>query len=81
MARAEDSQQLLRAPQHHQPIIGVRGAVSAVRKWPLPALPVPEDQTAGSSLPYGLSMPARNLPTPQDAAAARRVLLDGLARG
>lgn len=25
-------------------------------------------------------MPARNLPTPQDTAAARRVLLDGLAR-
>jgi hypothetical protein len=25
-------------------------------------------------------MPARNLPTPKDAAAARRVLLDGLAR-
>jgi hypothetical protein len=24
-------------------------------------------------------MPARNLPTPQDAAAARRILLDGLA--
>jgi hypothetical protein len=26
-------------------------------------------------------MPARNLPTPQDAAAARRVLLGGLAQG
>ena len=26
-------------------------------------------------------MPARNLPTPQDAATARRILLDGLARG
>ena len=25
-------------------------------------------------------MPARNLPTPQDAATARRILLDGLAR-
>ena len=25
-------------------------------------------------------MPARKLPTPQDAAAARRMLLDGLAR-
>src|SRR5258708_15810590 len=24
-------------------------------------------------------MPARNMPTPQDAAAARRILLDGLA--
>ena len=29
---------------------------------------------------YGLGMPARKLPTPQDAAAARRMLLDGLAR-
>ena len=26
-------------------------------------------------------MPARNLPTPQDAATARRILLGGLARG
>jgi len=26
-------------------------------------------------------MPARKLPTPQDAAAARRILLDGLAQG
>jgi hypothetical protein len=25
-------------------------------------------------------MPARDLPTPQDAATARRILLDGLAR-
>jgi hypothetical protein len=31
------------------------------------------------SLLYCLDMPARNLPTPQDAAAARRILLDGLA--
>jgi len=30
---------------------------------------------------YGLGMPARKLPTPQDAAAARRIVLDGLARG
>ena len=29
---------------------------------------------------YGLGMPARKLPTPQDAAAARRIVLDGLAR-
>jgi len=28
---------------------------------------------------YRLGMPARKLPTPQDAAAARRILLDGLA--
>jgi hypothetical protein len=28
---------------------------------------------------YGLGMPARKLPTPQDAAAARRIVLDGLA--
>jgi hypothetical protein len=40
----------------------------------------PESQTAGSVLPYRLGMPARKLPTPQDTAAARRVLLDGLAR-
>ena len=30
--------------------------------------------------PYCLVMPARKWPTPQDAAAARRILLDGLAR-
>ena len=29
---------------------------------------------------YGLGMPARKLPTPQDAAAARRIVLDGPAR-
>ena len=29
---------------------------------------------------YGLGMPPRTLPTPQDAATARRILLDGLAR-
>ncbi len=31
-------------------------------------------------LAYGLGMPARKLPTPQDAATARRILLDGLGR-
>jgi hypothetical protein len=41
----------------------------------------PEGQTAGSVLPYRLGMPARNLPTPQDAATARRILLGGLAQG
>src|SRR5262245_10128712 len=30
-------------------------------------------------LAYVLGMPARKLPTPQDAATARRILLDGLA--
>ena len=29
---------------------------------------------------YGLGMPARNGPTPEDAVTARRILLDGLAR-
>ena len=29
---------------------------------------------------YSLGMPARKLPTPQDAAAARRIMLDGPAR-
>jgi hypothetical protein len=29
---------------------------------------------------YGLGMPARKQPTPEDAAAARRIVLDGLAR-
>ena len=29
---------------------------------------------------YGLGMPARKLPTPQDAATARQMLLDGLVR-
>src|ERR1700685_4740565 len=31
-------------------------------------------------LPCGLGMPARKRPTPEDAAAARRILLDGMAR-
>jgi hypothetical protein len=29
---------------------------------------------------YGLGMPASSLPTPEDAAVARRIVLDGLAR-
>jgi len=29
---------------------------------------------------YGLGMPSRKLPTPEDAAAARRIVLDGLVR-
>jgi hypothetical protein len=37
-------------------------------------------QAAGSVLPYRLGMPARNQPTPQDAATARQILLDGMAR-
>jgi hypothetical protein len=41
----------------------------------------PEDRTAGSVLPYRLGMPARKLPTPPDAATARRILLGGLAQG
>ena len=42
---------------------------------------VPKDQAAGSVLAYRLGMPAGKRPTPQDAATARRILLDGLARG
>jgi hypothetical protein len=41
----------------------------------------PEDQTAGSVLLYRLGMPARNRPTPRDAATARQILLGGLAQG
>ena len=37
-------------------------------------------EAAGSVLPYRLGMPARKRPTPQDAATARRILLDGMAR-
>jgi hypothetical protein len=29
---------------------------------------------------YGLGMPARKRPTPEDAATARRIVLDGLSR-
>jgi hypothetical protein len=29
---------------------------------------------------YGLGMPARKVPTTEDAATARRIVLDGLAR-
>jgi hypothetical protein len=35
---------------------------------------------ARTVVPYGLGMPARKRPTPQDAATARRILLDGMAR-
>jgi hypothetical protein len=37
-------------------------------------------QTGRPVLPYRLGMPARKQPTPQDAASARRILLDGMAR-
>jgi len=37
-------------------------------------------EAAGPVLPYRLGMPARKRPTPQDAATARRILLDGMAR-
>ena len=65
----------------HQPIIGVRGAPNA-RQDVAAARPCqrPEDQTGGSVLFYRLGMPARNLPTAQDAATAGRILRDGLAR-
>ena len=36
-------------------------------------------EAAGPVLPYRLGMPARKRPTPQDAATARRILLDGMA--
>jgi hypothetical protein len=32
-------------------------------------------------MPYGLGMAARKRPAPEDAVTARRILLDGLARG
>jgi hypothetical protein len=38
------------------------------------------DEAAGSVLAYRLGMPARKRPTPQDAATARRILLDGMAQ-
>jgi hypothetical protein len=81
VACAEDSEQLPRAPQDHQPIIGVRRAANA-RQDAAAAGPasVSEGQTAGSVLPYRLGMPARKLPAPWDAATARRILVDGLAR-
>jgi len=79
---AEDSQQLLGAPQNHQPIIGVRSAPSARQDVAAAfSVTVPKDQAAGSVLAYRLGMPAGKRPTPQDAATARRILLDGLARG
>ncbi len=78
--RAEDSQQPLRAPQDHQPIIRAGGARNVGQEVAAARLAsVSEDQTAGSSLPCRLDMPARNMPTPQDAAVVRRILLDGLA--
>ena len=57
---------------------------------PAPCLLIPRIQAvrrrcplcrrARTVLPYGLGMPARKRPTPQDAATARRILLDGMAR-
>ena len=38
------------------------------------------DELAGPVLPYRLGMPARKRLTPQDAATARRILLNGMAR-
>jgi hypothetical protein len=32
-------------------------------------------------MPYGLGMAARRRPTPENAATARRIVLDGLADG
>jgi hypothetical protein len=43
-------------------------------------LPGVVEDAAGPALPYRLDMPARKQPTPQDAATARRILLDGMAR-
>src|SRR5271169_6208801 len=45
-----------------------------------PSGPCRSPAPAAAVVAYGLGMPARKLPTPQDAAAARRMLLDGLAR-
>jgi hypothetical protein len=39
-----------------------------------------EDEAAGPVLPYRLGMPNRKRPGSQDAATARRILIDGLAR-
>ena len=47
---------------------------------PLPAPASGPGEAAGPVLPYRLGMPARKRPTPQDAATARRILLDGMAR-
>jgi hypothetical protein len=41
---------------------------------------LPGREAAVGVLLYGLNMPARKIPTPQDAATARQLLLDGLAR-
>jgi hypothetical protein len=46
------------------------------QSWWIPLL----KPRARTVLPYGLGMPARKQPTPQDAATARRILLDGMAR-
>ena len=42
----------------------------------MPEFPTP----TAAVVAYGLGMPARKLPTPQDAATARQMLLDGLVR-
>jgi hypothetical protein len=41
---------------------------------------VAEPEPAIDILLYGLGMPAKKRPTPQDAITARQFLLDGLAR-
>lgn len=46
----------------------------------LPALSAAPGEAAGPVLPCRLGMPARKRPTPQDAATARRLLLNGMAR-
>ncbi len=56
------------------------GATPAGRDEPRRSGPCAKCRRTAAVLAYGLGMPARKRPTPQDAATARRILLDGLAR-
>lgn len=56
------------------------GATPTGHDEPRPDVPRQNAARAVAVVAYGLGMPARRLPTPEDAAAARRIVLDGLAR-
>jgi hypothetical protein len=72
---------------------GLRDSALVAERW-VPALAAPRGSAAhgrahhhradtgqpSAVVAYGLGMPARKRPTPQDAVTARRILLDGLAR-
>src|SRR5215467_13693657 len=65
--------------QTRPPGLSQRRRARAITDGARPLPPLPKIKAGGAVLPYRLGM-ARTRPTPEDAATARRMLLDGLAR-